>query len=53
MDFAGLSLTSIKICSPVVVFIVYVIVSGVSLYMSRNILKRYNNQKMENLYDLY
>ena len=53
MNLADLSLTSIKLCSPVIVFIVYVIVSGVSLYMSRNVLKRFNSQKMENLYDLY
>ena len=53
MDFANLSLTSIKLCSPVIVFIVYVIVSGVSLFMSRNTLKRFNDQKMENLYNLY
>ena len=53
MNLADLSLTSIKLCSPVIVFIVYVIVSGVSLYMSRNVLKRFNSQKMENLYNLY
>ena len=53
MNLADLSLTSIKLCSPVIVFIVYVIVSGVYLYMSRNVLKRFNSQKMENLYDLY
>ena len=44
MNLADLSLTSIKLCSPVIVFIVYVIVSGVSLYMSRNVLKRFNFQ---------
>lgn len=53
MNLADLSLTSIKLCSPVIVFIVYVIVSGVSLYMSRNVLKRFNSQRMENLYNLY
>ena len=36
-----------------VVFFVFVIVSGVSLFMSRNVLKRYSNQRMENLYNLY
>ena len=53
MDLANLSLTSIKLCSPVVVFIVYVIVSGISLFMTRNTLKRFKNQRMENLYNLY
>ena len=53
MELANLSLTSIKLCSPVVIFIVYVIVSGISLYMSRNTLKRFQNQRMENLYNLY
>ena len=53
MELANLSLTSIKLCSPVVIFIIYVIVSGVSLFMSRNTLKRFNNQRMENLYNLY
>ena len=53
MDFSDLSLTSIKLCSPVVIFIVYVIVSGVSLFMTRNTLKKFKNQRMENLYNLY
>jgi hypothetical protein len=53
MDFADLSLTSIKLCSPVVIFIVYVILSGISLFMTRNTLKKFKNQKMENLYNIY
>tara|TARA_Y100000996_G_C22549281_1_gene653109 strand:+ start:2218 stop:2841 length:624 start_codon:yes stop_codon:yes gene_type:complete len=53
MELANLSLTSIKLCSPVVVFIVYVIVSGISLFMTRNTLKKFKNQRMENLYNLY
>ena len=53
MELVNLSLTSIKLCSPVVIFMIYVIVSGVSLFMSRNTLKRFNNQKMENLYNLH
>tara|TARA_B100000700_G_C14996691_1_gene834204 strand:- start:116 stop:697 length:582 start_codon:yes stop_codon:yes gene_type:complete len=48
-----LDLLSMKMCSPMVVFVVFVIVSGVSLFMSRNVLKRYSNQRMENLYNLY
>jgi len=53
MDFSDLNLTSLKLCSPVVIFIVYVIVSGISLFMTRNTLKKFKNQRMENLYDLY
>lgn len=53
MELANLSLTSIKLCSPVVIFIVYVVVSGISLFMTRSTLKRFKNQRMENLYNLY
>lgn len=48
-----LDLLSMKMCSPMVVFTVFVIVSGISLFMSRTVLKRYGNQRMENLYNLY
>jgi hypothetical protein len=48
-----LDLLSMKMCSPMVVFVVFVIVSGISLFMSRNVLKRYSNQRMENLYNLH
>ena len=53
MDFSDLSLTSIKLCSPVIIFIVYVIVSGISLFITRDTLKKFKNQRMENLYNLY
>ncbi len=53
MENTNLSLLSIKLCSPIVIFIVYVIISLVSLFMTRSILKRYNNQRMDNLYNLY
>lgn len=53
MDFSDLSLTSLKLCSPVVIFIVYVVLSGISLFMTRNTLKKFKNQRMENLYNLY
>ena len=48
-----LDLLSMKMCSPMHVFTVFVIVSGISLFMSRTVLKRYGNQRMENLYNLY
>ena len=52
MNF-DLNLMTIKMCSPIVGFIIYVIVSGISLYITRNKLKKYENQKMENLYNLH
>lgn len=48
-----LDLLSAKMCSPMMVYLVFVIVSGISLFMSRNVLKRFNNGKMENLYNLH
>ena len=36
----SLSLMSMKDCSPMVAFAVYVIVSGITLYMTRNNLKK-------------
>lgn len=48
-----LDLLSTNMCSPIVVFIIIVIISIISLYMSRSTLKRYNNHKMENLYNLH
>ena len=53
MELANFSLSSLKLCSPVIIFFVYVIVSGVSLFMTRNTLKKFKNQRMENLYNLY
>ena len=48
-----LDLLSTNMCSPIVVFIIIAILSIISLYISRGTLKRYNNHKMENLYNLY
>ena len=53
MEFSNFSLSSLKLCSPVVIFIVYVIVSAISLFMTRSTLKKFNSQRMENLYNLY
>jgi len=53
MENLNLNLLSMKLCSPMVVFIVYVIVSSVSLFMTRTVIKKYDNQRMENLYNLY
>ena len=46
----SLSLMSMKDCSPMVAFAVYVIVSGITLYMTRNNLKRNGD---DDLYSLY
>tara|TARA_B110000967_G_scaffold118311_1_gene121108 strand:- start:1369 stop:1938 length:570 start_codon:yes stop_codon:yes gene_type:complete len=48
-----LDLLSTKMCSPLVVYVVYVIVSGITLFMSRNILKRFQSQRMENLLQVH
>ena len=53
MENLNLNLLSMKLCSPMIVFIVYVIVSAVSLFMTRTVIKKYDNQRMENLYNLY
>ena len=48
-----MDLLSTNMCSPIVVFIIIAIMSIISLYISRGTLKRYNNHKMENLYNLH
>ena len=48
-----LDLLSTKMCSPLVVFVVFTIVSAVTLFMSRNILKRFQSQRMENLLQVH
>ena len=42
-----------KMCSPVVIFGVVLVITLISVYLSRSTLQRYNTQKMENLYSLY
>ena len=42
-----------KMCSPAVVFGVVLVITCISVYLSRSTLQRYNTQKMENLYSLY
>ena len=48
-----LDLLSTKMCSPLVIYVVILVIFGISLFMSRSTLKRYQNQKMENLYNLH
>jgi hypothetical protein len=47
------NLLSTNMCSPLISFIVICIVYALSLIHSRNILKKFNNVKMENLYQLF
>lgn len=42
-----------KMCSPVVIFGVVLVITMTSVYLSRSTLQRYNTQKMENLHSLY
>ena len=46
-------LLTTKMCSPVIIYGVVLVVSIISVYISRQALKRFNTQKMENLYNLY
>ena len=48
-----IDLLSMNMCSPIIIYIVISIITIISLYISRGTLKRYNNQKMENLYNLH
>mgnify|MGYP006155265097 FL=1 len=52
-DLNPFDIFSIKMCSPMIVFIVFVLVSSISLFMSRNILKRFGAYKVDNLYNLH
>lgn len=45
-----LNLLASNMCSPMVIFVVYFIVSAISMYMTHSSLKKYNTQKMENLF---
>ena len=46
-------LLSTKMCSPLIIYLVVLVVGGLSVYCTRDTLKRYNTQKMDNLYQLY
>ena len=48
-----LNLLATNMCSPMVTFVVYVIVSGISLFMTNTALKKYNTQKMETLFNVH
>ena len=46
-------LLTTKMCSPVIIYGIILIISLISIYFTRNRLQRYNTLKMENLYNLY
>jgi hypothetical protein len=46
-------LLSTKMCSPLVVFVVIFTLTALCVYLTRGRLKRFGNQKMDNLADLY
>lgn len=46
-------LLTTKMCSPVIVYAVVLVISAISVYLCRRTLQRYNTQKMENLYTLF
>ena len=41
-----LDLLSAKMCSPMMVYLVFVIITGISVFLTRSTLKRFNNAKM-------
>jgi hypothetical protein len=49
----SLNLMSMKECSPMMAFAVYVVVSGITLFMTRNNMKKNGSESMDNLYALY
>ena len=46
-------LFSTKMCSPLIVYFGVVVLCGLSVYLTRDHLKRHNTNKMDNLFNLY
>ena len=46
-------LMSTKTCSPMMIYLGIVVITGLSAYVTRTYLKRHNTTKMDNLYNLY
>jgi O-antigen/teichoic acid export membrane protein len=46
-------LMSTKTCSPMMIYLAVLVTSGLSVYVTRNNLKRHNTVKMDNLYNMY
>ena len=48
-----LNLLATNMCSPMVIYVVFVVVTGIALFMTRSALKRYNTEKMETLFNFH
>ena len=48
-----LNLLATNMCSPMVIFVVYFVVSAISMYMTHTSLKKYNTRKMDNLFNVH
>tara|TARA_B100001094_G_C17832983_1_gene624147 strand:- start:10 stop:552 length:543 start_codon:yes stop_codon:yes gene_type:complete len=46
-------LLTTKMCSPMMIYLAVVVTSGLSVYLTRQSLKRHNTNKMDNLFNLY
>ena len=46
-------LLNTKMCSPMMIYLAIIVTSGLSVYVTRNHLKRHNTNKMDNLFNLY
>tara|TARA_Y100001936_G_C15697111_1_gene469037 strand:+ start:59 stop:622 length:564 start_codon:yes stop_codon:yes gene_type:complete len=48
-----LNLLATNMCSPMVIYVVFVVVTGIALFMTRSSLKRYNTEKMDTLFNTH
>ena len=48
-----LNLLATNMCSPMIIYIVFIVVTGISLFMTRSSLKRYNTEKMNTLFSIH
>lgn len=46
-------LMSTKMCSPLIVYFAVVVMCGITVYLTRDHLKRHNTHKMDNLFNMY
>jgi hypothetical protein len=46
-------LMSTKMCSPLMIYLVIIVVTSLSIYVTRSNLKRHNTHKIDNLFNLY
>ena len=50
---SSLNLLSMSNCSPMVVFVLFAIITGITIFMTKNTLKKFNSYKMDNLFSFY